>query len=1052
MTKIFAAAIVAGIVLTSALTDAYDPEAHRQIGERAVPPSLDRVLREEIGLPAGIDHRFEGVSIPQGRTVQELIGDGAFFEDVPGTRSLNHFHNPLADPWGEAGLRGFSVFGPALLRGQSSVLWQQNESQDSSVVITPVPLESGGGEWSWPAGRRRFLEALTNPTKDDVPGRRGRDRAFAELFETLGHLTHMIQDATVPAHVRNDAHPPFVRPDLYERWVEENRAAAAVQEILSRAPSRPELSIFTETSDPQAPAPIARLIDSDTFLGENPEVLSRDNPVLGVAEYTHGNFLSRGTMFKRSPFPRPSSLAPGPLLEHQPGQFRQYFTKARDGAIVDLFVAEGMLHQSLAAALAAPLPTQWVLDDRVNEAYARELLPRAVGYSAALLDYFFRGRLEVDLLEDGDDPSVVRMESTNRSGETMVEGRLTVYSEQPDGTRTRVSDLAAGAVVGVASGERLPGLAFPGSDTFARFVAVYTGTLGGEVRDAAANNPGAVIGKVFDAPRVEEVFAGEIRWQLRTPDGVFPLPIPRPEIEELRWGDVDNTLVGRTRVGRDAPNLFKAYRINRAVGSAAVPLRDADADGLRLVDAVETQTATLTDGLAVGTRVEFQGSARVTYDLLSFETRQPIVHDVESDEYFAVPSIDVDFGFSDEASDLQIDRRRDETHASSPAFDLTLARDKYLGDPRPRPYQWAVREMGLDGQGRILALVEVMLTAPENDERLVVIDARNRETGVFEPYFTHTLRVSFPIFSLLYAVVDVSAGQVVRSSAAPVVRPVNHATDFYTIVQRHARGTAQGGLRSGEPMEFWDVVTPLSPDALPPEPPSVQGGIVTVEQGASALSFEGWYRPEIAARVDTPLTITSATGQVDFVYAVVREPDGQGARRPPFYKTYQQRGTGFSRAGYVTALRGAERQRGAGADLLMVFGRPIGISEGEEGVLLAWKTERSEAALAVPEELFPADRHRLAGSTAHRALTVSDSGVFGTVSRIIDLENGTVLAAFFDEDLATRFRVLAPGFLYNVDDFRFYRAQPPLRRGALPAKLVPVAGNPVGDYHAVSGP
>jgi hypothetical protein len=674
-----------------------------------------------------------------------------------------------------------------------------------------------------------------------------------------------------------------------------------------------------------------------------------------------------------------------------------------------------------------------------------------VGYSASLLDYFFRGRLEVDFVEDENDPALVRMESVNRSDDPMVEGRLTVYGERDDGTRSRLTAPTAGAVREVARDGELPPVTFPGSDEIVKLVAVYEGTLGAERPDPGGRHPGAVVGKVVTAPRVEEVFADDTRWQLRTPAGVFALPIPRAEIEELRWGDVDNTLVGRTRVGADGPNVFTAYRINRPVGSAAVPLRDPDAEGRRLVDVVVTGRATLADGLATGTRVEFQGSARVTYDLLSFETRQPIVHDIEADEYFAVPIIDIDSGFSDEASDLHVERRRDETHALSPAFDVTLARDKYAGDPRPRPYQWAVREIGLDAGGRILALVEVMLTAPEDDERPVVVDVRNRESGLFEPYFTHTLRVSFPIFSLLYAVVDVGAGRVLRSSAAPVVRPVNHVSEFYTIVQRHARGTAQGGLRNGEPMEFWDIITPLSPGALPPEPPSVPGGVVAVEQGASALRFDGWYRPEIAAQVQTPLTITPRTGQADFVYAVVREPDGDGGRRPPFYRTYQQRGTAFSREGYVTALRGAGRQRGAGADLLMVFGRPIGIGEGEEGVLLAWKPEANDARLAVPEELFPADQHRLAGSTSRRALTVSSSGLFGTVSRVVDLENRTVLAAFLDDDLSARFRILDPGLLYNVEDFRFYRVQPSLRRGALPARLVPVAGNPVGDYHAIGG-
>ncbi len=36
-----------------------------------------------------------------------------------------------------------------------------------------------------------------------------------------------------------------------------------------------------------------------------------------------------------------------------------------------------------------------MLDDLVFQNYAAHLLPRAIGYSAGLLDYFFRGRIEI---------------------------------------------------------------------------------------------------------------------------------------------------------------------------------------------------------------------------------------------------------------------------------------------------------------------------------------------------------------------------------------------------------------------------------------------------------------------------------------------------------------------------------------------------------------------------------------------------------------------------------------------------------------------------------
>jgi hypothetical protein len=88
---------------------------------------------------------------------------------------------------------------------------------------------------------------------------------------------------------------------------------------------------------------------------------------------------------------------------------------------------------------------------------------------------------------------------------------------------------------------------------------------------------------------VEQVFSDGTGWQLRTPKGVFALPISAEEVEELRWGDRDNTLVGRSRLGQGAPNQFYAYEINRPVGSLEIPLKTLDQpDGSRL-DVVDVQ-------------------------------------------------------------------------------------------------------------------------------------------------------------------------------------------------------------------------------------------------------------------------------------------------------------------------------------------------------------------------------------------------------------------------------------------------------------------------------
>jgi len=425
---------------------AYDEGTHRAIGERAAEISiswpdqhqfsLDDTLKLELGLPEGIREAFPGRTIGQSRTVKQLIGDGAFFEDFPPTRVLNHFHNPLAGSWEQAGI---------LAIGQSSALWQQNPSQHTTDG-------AGGGNWSWQDARRHYLNALTRATKDKQGDEEGRDQAWADLFEALGHVMHLVQDASVPAHARNDPHPPGVRvpgtqfrigkrEDWYEEWVKKN------VDLLSglmdgNGPVTPPLSLFTATGYSQAPVPVARLIDTGKFkLGG---VAALVDPALGMAEYTNGNFLSRNTLFTHFEFPRQQSLdlTPPGILVPVGAKWRRYFPKVAEGETVNLFVTEGILHKDLYDLLGTPPPAGgWFLDDRVHQSYAAKLLPRAVGYSAGLLDYFFRGKLDVAVVADPDDTTSSRfvLRGTNASTEALVDGTITLYADDTDGTRTQVN-------------------------------------------------------------------------------------------------------------------------------------------------------------------------------------------------------------------------------------------------------------------------------------------------------------------------------------------------------------------------------------------------------------------------------------------------------------------------------------------------------------------------------------------------------------------------------------------------------------------------------------
>ncbi len=146
--------------------------------------SLSDYLNKNLGFTKGKEEEING------KKVYKWLRDGGYYEDkpawtIPYLRSVNHFHNPLLT-WESAGLND-TVLG-INYTGQSSILWSQNSNQDL------------GGKWSWYDARDYFYKGLTLTSKVE------RDSAMANTFRALGQLMHLIEDASVPAHVRKDIH------------------------------------------------------------------------------------------------------------------------------------------------------------------------------------------------------------------------------------------------------------------------------------------------------------------------------------------------------------------------------------------------------------------------------------------------------------------------------------------------------------------------------------------------------------------------------------------------------------------------------------------------------------------------------------------------------------------------------------------------------------------------------------------------------------------------------------------------------------------------------
>jgi hypothetical protein len=370
---------------------ALNEPTHEIINEQAVrrSPVLDTVLKDQLGVPEGINRIVSGIvqgrveTLPIWRWLRRggtLEDSGTDLEAFTGrARYFRHFHDPLR-PWDQSGLnyRG--------RRYESSIRWAQRRDQD---------LETGYGNFSWADALFYYRVALTSANKDN------RDQRFADLFRGLGQIMHLVVDASVPEHVRDDPHPmgTFVyrmtgsRLGNYEYWVwSQHVVAAAEPGFIGTFLGQPItldsdlLRIPIPPAETVASAPIARLFDSDQYTGSNPEVTA--GAKIGIAEVANANFFSEDTINTQYPHPEVQTMVPSLRVYPRTGMVRSYYRKTDPGLAVDPSAVECVLDEAVGTG-------RWCVDPVVWRETATHMLPRAVRYAQEVLDYFFRGRLRV---------------------------------------------------------------------------------------------------------------------------------------------------------------------------------------------------------------------------------------------------------------------------------------------------------------------------------------------------------------------------------------------------------------------------------------------------------------------------------------------------------------------------------------------------------------------------------------------------------------------------------------------------------------------------------
>ncbi len=999
----------------------YEVETHGAISVRALEFSgTEAILRTELGVKDGT------AQFGDGKRLAEWVRLGSIREDNT-LRFLNHFHNPLRT-WDAAGFRTPWPFLGVQI-GSSSILWQQD-------------MQHSG--WSWWDARDFYLEALTRPQPDE------RNDGLARTFEALGHLVHLVQDAASPAHTRNDPHVGPSREEVgggrtkgfnYETFVRDVALSepAFLEGIL--APGHVSSAWKSVPRNPLAPLPVAALLDSERYDGTNPAITTEDP--IGLAEYANANFFSEDRTFPglnpftRFPYPSSTSATVSVVpvtLPSGESVNRQYYIKTRDGDTGYRLATVGFLrdYQMRFQLDAGRFDQKPPLDEEVYRDYARRLLPRAVDYSSALIDYFFRGRLDVGLLEE---VGSVRVAGTNASDEALEAGALFVYAEDTAGTRTLVSNPDGVFVESpVAPGARLPDVPLTSRPADAqRFVALYRGGLGHERPGSAA--PGAVIGKVFTPQRVEEIYRDGETWLLRSPTTTATLPLTTAEFSQVKWGDDQDTIVARTL----HPPRVVAFDVSRSTPGGdvtvtgtppAVVLTERASARLPFAQPPTVATVQWSDVVNYTQRV---GRFTVTTTAVWHEP---------------TPTSAGFYNSTVQHQPVSFDVVHQQSVPFAGTFDVVLdaAHDGTSGSGGG-PYRWFLADVAVDQQGRLLGLVEVYLDDPGIAAAHVPLLALDRTGALTSSRETQAIAPGFPpeIAPLLWAIVDLRDGRAIASSAErTIVIARSRAVEAPVRLFRHDILVVSGG--PAPPSDEWHP-------ALPVARQSTTADIeVTTTQGDLSLSAAGWMRGDLntalAAAGLAGFGIGSVVRRSYYNYDCVEAVCGPGDTGMASYSVVDTQVAAL--APPPQFFLGARATRPPNGERIVLLGDTQRGGDWPIGHLVTWDAEAGHATVRL--ELPPAFFRGLgAAPTAGLAMlfNAGESFTHGD-TYLVRLDTPEAAAVVFPgTNLADEFTLLDPAYLYNVDDMKFYRLQAPLQATALPASLQPVEGHPAGSYHIV---
>jgi hypothetical protein len=338
-------------------------------------------------------------------------------------RVFNHFYDPINNQ-------------PLTAAGVSTGLSAPNWAIGSKdVFANPVaPDANRRNHFTVFDARESMYRALTGKKQDGTnadpnisdnnpAGEKIRKTWWATTFRALGDVLHLNQDMAQPQHTRNEPHcgasynvalPVCGHKSVYEQYVEVR--ARGTSFIVTNLAGEAVLS-----------APAAPL----NYTGYSPPAFNdftsyyttrnSDNNVLarkGLADYSNRGFFTAGKNLGGEGYTLPGATEAYPGAAPYTTTFQTKDWQGNplpgnasvtliNGPVLDALTSSsetvslstyGLWDQFL---VAKGLSSGYTLTMKNYDDMADKLIPRAVAYSAGLINHFFRGRMKIELPDEG---------------------------------------------------------------------------------------------------------------------------------------------------------------------------------------------------------------------------------------------------------------------------------------------------------------------------------------------------------------------------------------------------------------------------------------------------------------------------------------------------------------------------------------------------------------------------------------------------------------------------------------------------------------------------